>query len=100
MREHLLQTLIGMYIRETACLVWTRTQSRNSAYLVAVVNCDNELLKQPASFTLHESSVIRRIMPLNVVNQITSGCILTNNAQMLRSKEHLMQLDDVGVHAT
>jgi len=66
---------------------------------MAVVNCNNELLKQPASFTLHQCTVICHVVTLNVVHKISPRCILTDNAKVLRSEEHLMQLNDVGVHA-
>ena len=66
---------------------------------MAVVDSYNELLEEPACFALHQSTVISHIMALNIVNQVPSWCILADNAQVLWSKQHLVQLNNVGMHA-
>ena len=67
---------------------------------MAIVNSNNELLKQPACFSLLEGAVMVHAMTLNVVHQIPSGCKFTDNGQVFRGEEDLMQLYDVWVHAT
>ena len=67
---------------------------------MAKVHTNDELLKQPPSFTFCQSTVMCCVMSLNEVNQVSTRCILTDNAQMVGREKDFLELDDVGVSAT
>ena len=67
--------------------------------LVAEVHAKEKLLKQPPSFTFGECTVMCSVVSLNEVDQVTTRCILTDNAQVVRGEEDFLELNDVGVRA-
>ena len=70
-----------------------------AACLVTVIHGNNELLKEPSSFILHQCTVICSVVPFNVVYQIPTRGKLTDYPQVLGCQEDLMQLHNVGMHA-
>lgn len=71
-----------------------------SCYLMAVVNSNNELLKQPSCCTLLEGALVTHAMSFDVVHKVAPWGKLTDNSQVYRGEEHLVQLYDVRVHTT
>lgn len=67
---------------------------------MAIVNSNDELLKQPSCCTLLEGTLVIHAMSLNIIHKIAPWGKLTDNSQVFRGEEHLVQLYDVRVHTT
>ena len=66
---------------------------------MAEINSNDQLLKQTSSFAFSQGTIMRSVVPLNEVNQISTRCVLTDYAQVVWRQEHFLKLDDIGVGA-
>lgn len=66
---------------------------------MAEIDSNDQLLKQTSSFAFSQGTIMRSVVPLNEVNQISTRCVLTDYAQVVWRQEYFLKLDDIGVGA-